>query len=483
VSIYYKEDNKLMDYKEALAYIYSFTDYERGGKYQRDRNENMPRTAMLLELLGNPHLAYPTTLIAGTKGKGSTGALIERVLREAGLRTGLYTQPDLHTFRERMRINGRLISEQEVAELMPAIQTAAQQVQASGQFGPLITYEIGTALAFYYFARQHVQHAVIEVGLGGRLDATNLTQPLVSVITSISYDHMEILGDTLTKIATEKAGIIKPHGTVVTSAQAPEALIAIANVARQRQARLIRVCSMDDDPAQAQVESGIVPPLSYRYRAQQQNQQSQSFTIWTPEQVYSDLEIPLLGQYQLENATAALATLDMLHTRGISWDEHALRLGFRSVYWPARIEIVGQHPTIVVDGAHNADSMQKLMQALRSLFEGQRLLAVLGVARSKDLVGVIRALTDIDTVILTRMHNQRATDPATLAALFAEQAPHVKVYIKEDSAEAMNFALQLAGRDDLICATGSLYLAGEALRWAADHGAQNAAAEIAGVDH
>jgi dihydrofolate synthase/folylpolyglutamate synthase len=478
-----KENNKLMDYKEALSYIYSFTDYERGGKYQRDRNENMPRTASLLALLGNPHLAYTTTLIAGTKGKGSTGALIERVLREAGLRTGLYTQPDLHTFRERMRINGRLISEEEVAELIPAIQAAAEQVQASGQFGPFITYEIGTALAFYYFARQQVQHAVIEVGVGGRLDATNLTQPLVSVITSVSYDHMEVLGDTLTKIATEKAGIIKPHGTIVTSAQAPEALVAIADVAQRREARLIRAGGMDNDLARAQVEAGVVPPVSYRYRSQWQNQQCQGFTIWTPEQVYSDLEIPLLGQYQLENATAALATLEMLCAHGINWNEHALRQGFRSVHWPARIEIVGQDPTIVVDGAHNADSIQKLLQALRSLFDGRRTLVVFGIARSKDLDGIIRTLADIDIVILTRMHNPRATDPATLAALFAEHAPHVQVYIKDDSSEAMNFALDLASPDDLICATGSLYLAGEALRWAASHGARNAAAEIEGVDH
>jgi dihydrofolate synthase/folylpolyglutamate synthase len=472
-----------MDYKEALSYIYSFTDYERGGAYQRDRTDSLSRAAMLLELLGNPHLAYPTTLIAGTKGKGSTAVLIECVLREAGLRTGLYTQPDLHTFRERMRINDRLISEKEVAELIPAIRIAAERVQASEPSAPLITYEISTALAFYYFACQHVQHAVIEVGLGGRLDATNLTRPLISVITSISYDHMEVLGDTLTKIATEKAGIIKTHGTVVTSAQAPEALIAIASVARQRQARLVRVGCIDDDSAQEQVAAGILPPFSYRYRGQWQNQRGQGFTIWTPERVYEDLEIPLLGPYQLENATAALAALDLLRAHGVGWDEDALRRGFRSVHWPARIEIVGRQPTMVVDGAHNADSMQKLMQALRSLFEGQRMLMVLGVARSKDLAGIVRALTEVDTVVLTQMHNPRATDPSTLAALFAEQAPRVKVYIKEDSTEAINLALQLAGRDDLICVTGSLYLAGEALRWAAAHGAQNAAAEIEGVDH
>ncbi len=472
-----------MNYKEALSYIYSFTDYERGSKYQRDRNENMPRTASLLKLLGNPHLAYTNTLIAGTKGKGSTAACIERVLREAGIRTGLYTQPDLHTFRERMRVNGRLISEEQVGALIPDIQAAVEQVQASKQFGPFITYEIGTALAFYYFARQQVQHAVVEVGLGGRLDATNLTHPLVSVITSISYDHMEVLGDTLTKIATEKAGIIKTRGTVVTSAQSLEALLAISAIARQRQAHLVRVGPLEGDPAQAGVDSGQLPPVSYRYQIRQQSEMDQHFTVWTPAGKYDDLVIPLLGRHQAENATAALATLEMLRQRGIQWSEHDLREGFHAVHWPARIEIVGQQPAIVVDGAHNADSMSKLMQTLRSTFSFQRLIVVLGVVRSKDLAGIIHALSDVDHVILTRMNNPRAVDLDTLEALFAEHAPTVTTYKYEHSEDAMNFARELARPRDLICATGSLYLAGEVLRWAAAHGAANAASEIEGVDH
>src|SRR5215469_8058149 len=249
----------IMNYQEALSYIYSFTDYERGGKYSRKNDENIQREAALLELLGNPHYQYSNTLIAGTKGKGSTSAYIERVLREAGIRTGLYTQPDLHTFRERIRVNGALIPENEVAQLIPEIRVAVEQVQSREIFEPFITYEIGTTLALLYFARQQVRHAVVEVGLGGRLDATNVTQPIVSVITSISYDHMEVLGDTLAKIATEKAGIIKPNGIVVTSAQPPEALLAIADIAQQRQARMIRIGPEGIDPAQTAVDEGYLP--------------------------------------------------------------------------------------------------------------------------------------------------------------------------------------------------------------------------------
>ncbi|GAC1365619.1 MAG: folylpolyglutamate synthase/dihydrofolate synthase family protein [Ktedonobacteraceae bacterium] len=472
-----------MNYKEALDYIYSFTDYERGGKYTRDRNENIEREAELLRLLGNPHERYTSTLIAGTKGKGSTAAYIERVLREAGIRTGLYTQPDLHTFRERSRVNGQLITEAQVAELVADIRPAVEQIQARGQFGPFITYEIGTALALLYFYRQGVQHAVLEVGLGGRLDATNVTHPLVSVITSISYDHMSILGNTLTKIATEKAGIIKPDGIVVTSAQAPEALLAIAAIARQRNARMVRIGPATGDSAQAEVESGQLPPVTYHYQPETQSTAGQSFSISAPAQLYSHLETPLIGQPQLENATVALATLEELRKQGVIWDEAALRRGMATVHWPARIQIVGRKPTIIVDGAHNNDSMEKLLVSLRTTFSLKRLIVVLGVNKDKDLSNIIRALATIDSVVLTRANNPRASSVEELQALFAEHAPSVSVYTAQDSKQALDQAVRLAEYDDLICATGSLYLAGEALRWAAARGDQEAAAEIEGVDH
>lgn len=474
-----------MNYQEALQYLYSFSDFERSGKYTRDPEQNLPREARLLELLGNPQERYTTTLIAGTKGKGSTASTIEHVLRQAGVRTGLYTQPDLHTFRERMRVTGRLISEDEVAQLLPRVGAAVTQLQEQDNLGPFITYEVATALAFLYFASRQVQHGVIEVGLGGRLDATNVLHPLVSVITSISYDHMQVLGNTLTQIATEKAGIIKQHGMVVTSAQVPEALMAIATIAQQRQARLVRVGSSAEDAAQLEVRSGRVPALSYRYQLEQQyeDETRQRFTVWTPEQTYQGLEIPFAGTYQLENVTAAIATLEALRSQGINWNEANLREGLRTMRWSARIEVVGRQPTIVVDGAHNTDSMQKLLQTLRSSFHMQRLIVVLGVARDKDISGIVQALWNVDSVVLTQAHNPRSASIEDLRNAFNNYAPDVKVYNENTSDAAMQHALTISGKDDVICATGSLYLAAEVLRWAAARGAENAASEIEGVDH
>src|SRR5579883_3157521 len=472
-----------MNYKEALSYLYSLSDFERSGVYTRNREGNLSREELLLEALGNPHTSYGSTLIAGTKGKGSTAAMIERVLREAEWRTGLYTQPDLHTFRERIRINGNLISEEEFAELLPEVRAAVEKIEQTPGAVPYNTYQVATALALLYFSRQHVEHAVLEVGLGGRLDATNVTQPLVSVITSISYDHMQILGNTLTEIATEKAGIIKPRGVVVTSAQAPEALLAIAAAAERRQARLVRVGPAEGDLAQAEVEAGQLPPPGYRYRLEERDGEGQRFTVWTPERVYAGLEIPLAGEHQLENATAALATLEMLRERGIGWDEEALRAGMAAVRWPARMEVAGQNPTIVVDGAHNADSIQKLLRALRDSFSYRHLIVVLSVNADKDLACIIQALAGVNSVVLTRMTNPRAASIEQLQELFARYAPHVQIYTARDSAAAMNLALKAAASDDLICATGSLYLAAEALRWAAARGDRTAAATIESIDH
>ena len=370
-----------------------------------------------------------------------------------------------------------------MAALVPEIRAAVEAIQERHEFGPYITYEVATALALLYFSRQHVEHAVLEVGLGGRLDATNVTQPLVSVITSISYDHTQILGNTLREIATEKAGIIKPNDVVVTSAQAPEALLAITAVCQRQRARLVRVGSARTDPAQVEVETGQLPALSYRYQLEKRSEEGQRFTIWTPTQTYSGLEIPLRGEYQLENATAALATLDMLREHGIAWNEAALRLGFLAVRWPARIEVIGHNPTIIVDGAHNTDSMQKLIQALRDSFTMHRLIIVLSLFRDKDLAGIARALAEVDVVVLSCMASRGAASNEGLLAAFVEHRPIVSIDTASDSHHAMDLALDLAEDSDLICATGSLYMAGEVLRWAAAHGDEEAASTIEGVDH
>jgi dihydrofolate synthase / folylpolyglutamate synthase len=472
-----------LNYQEALAYLYSLSGFELSVTGTRNPEENLKRESRLLEMLGNPQLNYTNTLIAGTKGKGSTAAFVERVLREAGIRTGLYTQPDLHTFRERMRVNGNFIREDEVAEFVPLVRAAVEEIERSRELGPFITYEVATALALYYFHRQQVQHAVIEVGLGGRLDSTNVTHPLVSVIASISYDHTQILGETLTGIATEKAGIIKPKGVVVTSARPLEALLAIEAVCQKQYARMVRIGSSEADLAQIEVEQGRLPEVSYRYQLEDRTEEHQRFRVWTPEQTYTHLEIPLAGQHQLENATLALATLDELRKKGISWNEQALRDGLRNMRWPARIDIVEHNPTVVVDGAHNADSMEKLLQALRDSFVSQRLIVVLSLARDKDLVGIAKALQSVDVIILTRMVHPRAATIENMQATFAQYAQNVRIYTTQDSRAAMNLALGIARREDLICATGSLYLAGEVLRWAAARGDSVAAASIEGIDH
>jgi dihydrofolate synthase / folylpolyglutamate synthase len=472
-----------LNYQEALAYLYSLSGFELSRSGTRNPEENLRRESRLLEALGNPQLSYTNTLIAGTKGKGSTAAFIERVLREAGISTGLYTQPDLHTFRERIRVKGNLTREDEVAEYVPVVRAAVEEVEQSLEFGPFITYEVATALAMYYFQRQHVQHAVIEVGLGGRLDSTNVTHPLVSVIASISYDHMQILGETLTSIATEKAGIIKPKGLVVTSARPLEALLAIESICQKQHARMVRIGSSEADLAQIEVEEGRLPAMSYRYQLEERTEEHQRFTVWTPEHTYRQLEIPLAGQHQLENTTLALAALHELLKKGISWNEQALRNGLRNVRWPARIDVVEHNPTVVVDGAHNADSMEKLLQALRDSFVSQRLIMVLSLARDKDLVGIAKALQSVDVVILTRMVHPRAATIENMQEAFTQYAPNVQMYMTQDSRAAMNLALDIARRDDLICAAGSLYLAGEVLRWAAARGDTVAAANIEGIDH
>jgi len=472
-----------LNYQEALAYLYSLSGFDLNRSGSRNPEENLERESRLLESLGNPQLNYTNTLIAGTKGKGSTAAFVERVLREAGVRTGLYTQPDLHTFRERMRVNGNLVSEHEVAEFVPIVRTAVEKIEQRRESGPFITYEVATALALYYFQQHYVQHAVIEVGLGGRLDATNVTHPLVSVIASISYDHVQILGQTLTRIATEKAGIIKPEGVVITSAQPLEALLAIETVCQRQHARMVRIGSSQADLVHIAAEEGRLPAISYRYQLEERTEAHQRFTVWTPELMYSQLEIPLAGQHQIENATLALATLEELRKKGISWNEQALRDGLRNVRWPARIDVVEHNPTIVVDGAHNADSMEKLLQALRDSFVFHRLIVVLSLARDKDLVGIARALQHVDAVILTRMVHPRAATIENMLEAFAQNAPNVQMYTTQDSRAAMNLALDVAKRDDLICATGSLYLAGEVLRWSAARGDTVAAASIESIDH
>jgi dihydrofolate synthase/folylpolyglutamate synthase len=458
-------------YDEALNWIYSFSDTERTGQFVRDREDNLKRERTLLAELGDPHKAYGVTHIAGTKGKGSTAAMIASILQASGIRTGLYTQPDLHTFRERMRVDGELIGKDEMPHLA---QVVAQAVAVVGNpLGPYITYEIATTLAFLYFREAGAHHGVIEVGLGGRLDATNVVEPMVTVITSISYDHMQVLGNTLESIAREKAGIVKHGEPVITSARAQEALAVIEEVCAERDAPLVRVGSETDEDC------------AYRYQPLEEDSERSLFTVTTPTGEYQALELGLKGRHQLENATAAVAAVDTLRERGLPVTRGGIYTGLRSAHWPARLQVVSRRPWLIVDSAHNADSFARLFEALRRHFTYRRLILVLGLMADKDIPGIVGEIKGaaVDEVISTSWRNPRAADGSMAADLLA---PELHIRTESSVAAAMIAARQIAGPQDMICSAGSVAFAGEVLRWCALHldaDTLSAPIEIAGVDH
>ncbi len=324
-----------LPYQEALDYLYSFVDYsrERSDRYSADAFD-LARMADLMARLGNPQLAYPTVHVAGTKGKGSVSALIASAMTQAGYKTGLYTSPHLVQFTERVQIDGEQIPAEEVVDITNLLRIHVPHVP------DLTTFELITALGFLHFARMAVDCAVIEVGLGGRLDATNVIQPMVTVITSISLDHTQLLGETLAEIAYEKAGILKPGVPLVLSPQPSEA----------RESILARADEIDSPV----VEVG----KDWRVEGVSQDLAGQSLAITGPGDNGRrlSLRIPLLGQHQLENAAAAYATLDLARGRGLPVDDDAVQRGFAGVIWPGRFQILSQSPDVVVDAAHNAES-------------------------------------------------------------------------------------------------------------------------------
>lgn len=459
-------------YLQTLRWLYAFSDTERTGAFVRDRGDNLRRERALLAALDDPQRAYGVIHIAGSKGKGSTSAMIASILTAAGVRAGLCTSPDLHTFRERIRIVGEPVSEEEMVRLAAIVREALERVDPS--VGPFITWEVATALAFLAFSEADVARAVIEVGLGGRLDATNVVEPDVCAITSISYEHMEILGHTLTEIAREKAGIIKPGVPVVTSAREPEALAEITRIAVERGAPLTRV-----GPAGAE-------DCAYTWREGTAGESFQRFDVITPSGVYRELEIPLLGAHQIENAAVAVALAEITRAQGLSaLDECAIREGLRAVRWEGRLQVVGRTPWQVVDGAHNAASFAALFAALRRHFRYHRLILVLGMMADKDVEGIMREInaTGVSDIITTAANSLRAIPPDDLRER-AARATSAHVTSARNAASALTMAREMARPDDLILVAGTLYLAAEALRWyAAQPETPAGAIQIAGVDH
>lgn len=448
-----------MSYQEALDYIWTLVNFETTPPETRGEY-TLERMDALMARLGNPQARLRAVHIAGTKGKGSTSAMLESVLRAAGHRTGFYSSPHLHDARERLRMDGKLISEDDFVALVERLRPEFEA------FAGITTFEALTAMAFLWFAEAETDVAVFEVGLGGRLDATNLITPLVSVITPLGLEHTAVLGNTIEEIAAEKGGIIKRGVPVVTSAQPPAALDVLRRIADERAAPLHIVAeqwegartlvSLDGQRFDiVQVNWGNAPLGEHEMVPHQ--------TVTSVEMVYHDLQLPLLGAHQVANATLAVLALHTLRDEGIAWNEAALREGLSSVQWPARVEVLGREPLVIVDGAHTLESADALVAALRDALPdgwGQSTL-VLGIMRDKPLESLLPAFEPLaNRVILTRARHLRAADPATLAAHPALAGHEVQVI--PDVAEAVRLALAGAGPTDLVVATGSLFVAAEA---------------------
>jgi dihydrofolate synthase/folylpolyglutamate synthase len=435
-----------LNYSQAEEYLNSFVNYEQipGISYAAP-GYSLRHVEKLLNRMGNPQLAARTIHIAGTKGKGSVAVMIEQVFTDSGYKTGLYISPHLHTLRERISLDGSLITEAEFAAAMTELQPFVESLKQDSSFRQLTYFEALTALTFAYFKKKQVDFQVLEVGLGGRLDATNVAIPLVCIITPISLDHTQILGNSLEEIAREKAGIIKSGCWVVISPQPEEAASVITNICHKKGAKVVQV---GKDVIWHKISSDL---------------RHQSLAVEGRMNKYQ-VSIPLLGDFQLENAAAAVAALEILSSEGFAVSAANITQGFARVKWPGRFQILQQNPTVLVDGAHNVSSMRGLVSNIKTYFSYKRMFLVFGTSCDKDISGIINELVPLSPqVIVTRTAHSRAAPLSTLAAEFSKRG--IEPEIEEIVSEALSRALSLADRTDIICVTGSLFVVAEALAY------------------
>lgn len=423
-------------YQTTLDYLYTFVDYSLVRNFRNAPGRfDLARMAALADVLGNPQNNYHIIHVAGTKGKGSVSAFCASALQAAGYRTGLYTSPHLQDFSERIQINSRPIPPDDVVTFVELCKPVVASI-------PEVTwFEYTTMLAFLYFARQEVEAAVIEVGLGGRLDATNIVNPDVAVITSISYDHMAVLGDTLSLIATEKAGIIKPNQPVVVAPQKEEARLVIDRIAAERNSPLIQV------------------GCDYEYQPVSHSLDGQTFQIWhkNKRQEPAQLAIPLLGLHQIENAATAYAAMQKLDAANLKVSEKAIREGFANTVWPGRFEVIRRKPPIVLDCAHNQDSTLRLRQALDDYFPEWPIVLVFGASEDKDISGMFNELMPrVRQVVATQSIHPRAMSPVRLVEL--AKPFNVPVTDVPTVEEALEEAIRVAGEGALVLVTGSIFV-------------------------
>ncbi|MFC1667665.1 bifunctional folylpolyglutamate synthase/dihydrofolate synthase [Candidatus Omnitrophota bacterium] len=454
-----------MDYNKTLEYIDSFIDFEKIPHYDYASSFRLERMHAFLQELGNPHQGLNVIHVAGSKGKGSTCIIIASLLKQAGYRVGLYTSPHLLEVNERIRILGEdsesrtqllarfegAIKKEEFVELVEKIRPVAERFRDHETLGRLSFFEVLTACAFLHFKRKEVEFAVLETGLGGRLDATNVTMSLVCGITNISLEHTDKLGDSLESIAREKAGIIKvdglrlgPDSLVVSASQQKEATDIIRNVCQEKKFGLREI------------------GRDVKYSVVYSGKDKQIFNLDGPGYSYKNLQLNLIGAHQVENAAIAIAMLRSIDKCILKMDEKVVFQGLKNISWPGRLQIIQERPYVVLDGAQNAHSIKRILASVKEIFSWNRLICVFGISRDKDIKGVSAELDKVsDVVILTRSRSSRAKDPIYLKENFSKAA----VELSDDVEEALKTGLEAANKEDLILVSGSLYVVGDAIRY------------------
>jgi dihydrofolate synthase/folylpolyglutamate synthase len=467
-----------MTYPEAVAYLLALGRELAAPQQARVQKFGLENITILARLLGDPQNAKPCVHIAGTNGKGSTAAMLDSILRAAGLRTGLYTSPHLVRINERIRLNGEEISDQAFAESCTRVVAAAERGMATGELAAHPTYfECVTAMAFDCFARAPLDFAIYEVGLGGRLDATNIVAPEVCVITQIDFDHEDYLGHTIEEIAAEKAGIIKPGVPVVSAAENPAARMVIARACQQRGARLVEVDSAyrilpereSPFPPVEGVPERLPQPEPGSVREPENDGHAQATVVSAITGATLTIAPALRGQFQLRNALAAAAAAELLAQRGFSISPSAIERGIATTQWPGRLEKLMERPDVYLDGAHNPAAARELLRFWQREFAGRRIFLVYGAMRDKavdEIAGLL--FPHADRVWLTAPHQPRAISAPLLAEIAGHHARDYRVL--PDPAAALEDAIrEAAPAADLpeaaVFATGSLYLVGELRRY------------------
>lgn len=436
------------EYQDAVSYIESYirapADFPPTRKEQESLwQSKLPAMEHLLARMGDPQRQFPSVQVGGTSGKGSTSTFIAAILRAAGYRTGLHTSPYLQTAIEKVQVSGQPMPPQDLVALVTWATPIIERAASANPYWPMNYVQIWAALAFAYFARRKVDIAVVEVSLGGRFDYTNVLNPLVAAITTVDFDHTTTLGTTLREIAWHKAGIIKPGATVVTGVQHREALDVIETECQQQAAQLLR---LDRD---------------LRYSVKHLDVNGTNFDFQGQDQRYSSLVLAMLGEHQVRNACVALGAVEALRLKGMEITEEAIRTGLRAASVPGRLEIVQQHPTVVLDGAHNPEKARTLLHALERLFPHRPLVFVLGIGAAKEAPEILQVLAPAAQLVVctaVSVPGKPASLPETL--ILEARALGVNAVASPDPSHALDEALSAAGPDAVVCVTGSLFLVG-----------------------